>query len=211
MILINLLPYREARRQERKRQFFIALGGSVAVGAVIVMAWLTLLQDLSSVQEGRNQFLQQQVSMLDGQIKDIATLRGEIEELNARRREVEGLQTNRNLPVLLLQELVTQTPDGLHLISMRQVGDGVTLTGRAQSNERVSELLRNLSRNATWLENPELLEIRAEAPSATGPEGGGGAAAVSVSGPRQYQFSMRVKIRRAGAPEKAATPPARST
>lgn len=209
MILINLLPYREARRQERKRQFFIALGGSVAMGVVIVAAWLTILQDLSSAQGGRNQFLQQQVSALDGQIKDIATLRSEIEELNARRREVEGLQTNRNLPVLLLQELVAQTPDGLHLISMRQVGDGVTLTGRAQSNDRVSELLRNLSRSATWLENPELLEIRAEAPGAE--PGGPGASAASAGGPRQYQFSMRVKIRRPGAADKAGTPPARST
>jgi type IV pilus assembly protein PilN len=208
VILINLLPYREARRRERKRQFFVALAGSVAVGVGIVAAWFTVLQEASAEQEVRNEFLRQQVAMLDGRIKDIATLRAEIEELNSRRREVEGLQTNRNQPVLLLGELVRHTPDGVHLTSMRQVADVITLNGVAQSNERVSELLRNLGRNATWLESPELLEIQAAVPAATE----AGAATPSAAAPtRQFQFSLRVKIRRPGqgpVPAAAAVRPA---
>ena len=206
MILINLLPYREARRRERKRMFFVALGGSVAVGVGIVAVWLTVLQDLRAAQQSRNDFLRQQVAVLEGQIKDIATLRVEIEDLNARRREVESLQTYRNQPVHLLQELVRQTPDGVYLTAVRQVADGITVSGMAQSNERVSELLRNLGRNAVWLADPELLEIQAAAPSVA-PETGAAGGALLVAAPaRLFQFSLRVKVRRpapAGAP---ATP-----
>lgn len=197
MILINLLPYRDAIRRERKRLFFFAIGGSVAVGIGAVAVWFTALQEMSAAQEVRNQFLQQQVASLDRQIKDIGTLRAEIEELNSRRREVESLQTNRNQPVHLLGELVRQTPDGVHLTSVRQVADGITLSGVAQSNERVSELLRNLSRNATWLESPELLEIQAAAPAAA--EGGAAATPTAVvPASRVFKFSLRVKIRRPG-------------
>lgn len=203
MILINLLPHREARRRERKRTFFVALAGSVAVGVGILAVWLTVLQDLSSEQEGRNQFLRQQVALLDGQIKDIANLRAEIEELSARRREVENLQTHRNQPVLLVSELVLQTPDGVHLTSVRQAGDGITVTGLAQSNERVSEFLRNLGRNASSLESPELVEIQLAAPAAAEP--GSGSALGAGSPSRLFQFSLRVKSRR---PADTAAPPA---
>lgn len=206
MILINLLPYREARRRERKRVFFVALGGSVAAGLGIVALWFVSLQDMSAEQESRNQFLQQQVAVVDVQIKDIATLRSEIEELNSRRREVEGLQTNRNQPVHLLAELVRQTPDGVHLMSIRQVADTITLGGMAQSNERVSELLRNLGRNATWLQDPELLEIQAVAPAAAEPGPLAGLTAVAAPS-RLFQFSLRVKIRRpVDAAKPASTP-----
>ena len=204
MILINLLPYRDAIRRERKRLFFIALGASVAVGVGIVAVWFTALQESSSQQEMRNEFLRQQVASLDRQIKDIATLRSEIEELNSRRREVESLQTNRNQPVHLLSELVRQTPDGIHLTSVRQVADGITLSGVAQSNDRVSEMLRNLSRNATWLENPELLEIQAVSATA---EAGAPAAPIAAPGPRVFKFSLRVKVRRPGP---SPNPPAAS-
>lgn len=196
MILINLLPYREARRQERKRIFFVALGGCVVIGIGIVSLWLTVLQQMTAAQAGRNEFLKREIAALDRQIKDIATLRTEIDELKARQKAVEDLQSNRNLPVHLFKELVQHVPDGVYLTSIRQAADGVTLSGLAQSNERVSELLRNLGRPGDWLDNPELIEIRASAPPA------GQAAALGA--PRLFQFSMRVKVGRPADAPKAA-------
>jgi type IV pilus assembly protein PilN len=199
MILINLLPYREARRQERKRVFLVALGGCVVLGIGIVSLWLTVLQQMTSAQAGRNEFLKREVAALDRQIKDIATLRTEISELKARQQAVEDLQSNRNLPVHLFRELVQHVPDGVYLSSIRQAADGVTLTGLAQSNERVSELLRNLGRPGDWLDNPELIEIRASAPP------GGQAAAPGT--PRLFQFSVRVKVGRPADASKAQAAP----
>jgi type IV pilus assembly protein PilN len=94
------------------------------------------------------------------QIKDIATLRAEIEALKARQKAVEGLQTDRNIPVHLLDELVKQTPEGIYLTSVKQNGKVVLVSGMAQTNERVSEFLRNTLYNSPWLERPELVEIK---------------------------------------------------
>ena len=112
MILINLLPHREEKRTARKRAFFVALGIAAAVGAVVVGIWYSLLQQLTSAQQARNAFLKGEIVKLETQIKDIANLRNEIEALKARQRAVEDLQTNRNIPVYLLDELVKQTPEG---------------------------------------------------------------------------------------------------
>jgi type IV pilus assembly protein PilN len=103
--------------------------------------------------------LRPEIKKLEGQIKDIATLQEEIAALRARQQAVEDLQADRNLPVHLLNELVRQLPDGVYLTSMKQDNQTVTLTGVAQSNERVSELLRNLGNNSPWLTKPELVEI----------------------------------------------------
>ena len=95
------------------------------------------------------------------QIKDIATLRAEIEALKARQKAVEDLQTDRNMPVHLLNELVKQTPEGVYLTAIKQNGQVVPVNGMAQTNERVSEFLRNTAYNSPWLEQPELVEIKA--------------------------------------------------
>src|SRR5690606_13356296 len=112
-------------------------------------------------QRARNDFIRAENAKLDEQIKEIATLRAEIESLRSRQAAVESLQTNRTIPVHLMDELVKHTPEGLYLKSMRQDQRKVTLVGYAQSNERVSDLLRNLANNTPWLERPELLEIKA--------------------------------------------------
>ena len=132
MILINLLPHREEKRAARKRAFFVALGIAAAVGAVVVGIWYSLLQQLTSTQQARNSFLKGEITKLETQIKDIANLRNEIEALKARQRAVEDLQTNRNIPVYLLDELVKQTPEGIYLTSIRQNGGVVTVAGVAQ-------------------------------------------------------------------------------
>ena len=143
MILINLLPHREEKRKARKRAFFVGLGVSAAVGAGIVGVWLTVLQQMTAAQQSRNEFLSAEIKRLELQIKDIASLRAEIEALKARQKAVEDLQTDRNMPVYLLNELVKQTPEGVYLSEIKQNGQVVAVKGIAQTNERVSELLRN--------------------------------------------------------------------
>ena len=175
--------------------------GAVA-GAAIVGIWYTVLGQMTADQESRNAFLQAEISRLDAQIKDIATLRAEIDALNARKKAVEDLQNDRNVPVYLLNELVRQTPEGVFLTSIRQTGQVVAITGIAQTNDRVSEFLRNALYNSTWLEKPDLVEIRASS-----------AAAGTRDQRRLFDFSMRVTIKRqqAAAPAagaKPATPPA---
>jgi type IV pilus assembly protein PilN len=185
VILINLLPHREAKRLQRKRSFFIGLGACALAGAAIVGVWWSILGQMTDAQESRNNFLKAEITRLDAQIKDIATLRQEIEALKARQRAVEDLQTDRNIPVHLLNELVKQTPEGVYLTRISQNGQVVAITGTAQTNERVSELLRNTLYNSPWLEKPELVEIKAS-----------NVTTATREQRRLFEFSMRVSIKR---------------
>ena len=126
---------------------------------MICGAIFTWYQGQIAVQQGRNTFLQGEIARLDDEIKDIASLQAQIASLRARQTAVEDLQGDRNLPVHLLDELVVQLPDGIYLSSMKQENQSVLLTGIAQSQERVSDLLRNLANNSPWLEKPDLIEI----------------------------------------------------
>ena len=159
MILINLLPHREAARKKRRDVFNLTLGLSALIGGLIAGGIFLWYQTQISSQQQKNQFLTGEIKILDGQIKDIAKLEAEIAALRARQQAVEDLQADRNQPVYLLTELVKQLPDGVYISSMRQENQGVTLQGVAQSNERVSELLRNLANNTPWFSKPELVEI----------------------------------------------------
>ncbi len=198
MILINLLPHRAVRRRQRQRAFFVGLGVAAAAGAVVAAAWTLALQQLTQQQQARNAFLRTEIQRLDAQIKDIATLRTEIEGLKARQAAVEDLQVNRNLPVHLLDELVRQTPEGIYLTSIKQTDASVLVSGLAQTNERVSELLRNAQHNSKWLDQLELVEIKAvNLPPAAG----------TREQRRLYEFSMRMQIKTPGA---AASAPAAS-
>ena len=161
MILINLLPHREEKRRRRKGAFYAGLAASAIAGAAVTGAWWFVLDQMTTAQQDRNQYLRTEIAKLDAQIKDIATLRAEIDALKARQKAVEDLQTDRNVPVHLLNELVKQVPEGVYLTQIRQNGDVVSVTGVAQTNERVSELLRNTAYNATRIERPELVEITA--------------------------------------------------
>ena len=201
MILINLLPHREEKRRQRKRAFFATLGACAVLGLAIAGAWYLVLLQLTSAQQARNDFLKGEIGRLELQIKDIATLRAEIEALKARQKAVEGLQTDRNMPVYLLDELVKQTPEGVYLTSIKQNGQVVLVSGMAQTNERVSEFLRNTLYNSPWLERPELVEIKtAVAPSGT--------AAAGRDQRRLNEFSMRLSLKRPQAPAAAASAPA---
>jgi len=160
-IRINLLPHREMRRERRKKDFvgLLAFVGIGAAAAAVVVA-LGIDQRIDA-QRARNDFIRAENAKLDEQIKEIATLRAEIDALRARQYAVESLQANRTIPVHLMDELVKHTPEGIYLKTMRQDERKITLIGYAQSNERVSELLRNLANRTPWLERPELVEIKA--------------------------------------------------
>jgi type IV pilus assembly protein PilN len=201
VILINLLPHREEKRRQRKRAFFATLAACAVLGLVVAGIWYAVLQQMTSAQQARNDFLKAEISRLELQIKDIAALRAEIEALKARQLAVEGLQTDRNIPVHLLDELVKQTPEGIYLTSVKQNGPVVLVTGLAQTNERVSEFLRNTLYNSPWLERPELVEIKTAAPAA------GTAAAASRDQRRLNEFSMRLSLKRPQ-PAAAASAPA---
>ena len=159
MILINLLPHREASRKRRRETFYAALGLSAVFGALIAGAAFLWFEAQISSQQSKNGLLKTEITKLEAEIKEISTLQAEIAALRARQQAVEDLQGDRNLPVHLLNELVRQLPDGVYLTSMKQENQTVTLQGMAQSNERVSELLRNLGNSSPWLVKPELIEI----------------------------------------------------
>lgn len=192
MILINLLPHREEKRKRRKQAFFTGIGLAAIAGVLVAGGWWFVLDQLKAAQEARNAFLQAEIKKLEAQIKEVANLRAEIEALKARQKSVEDLQTDRNMPVHLLNDLVAQTPDGVYLTSVRQTGQNVAVTGVAQTNERVSELLRNTLYNATWLSKPELVEIVAQS---------------GQGGRRQYNFAMRLTLKRPQAAAPAASAP----
>lgn len=196
MILVNLLPHREERRRRRKIAFFVGLGMAAVFGVVFSGLWYLLIQQMIAAQQQRNQFLVAEIAKLDLQIKDIATLKAEIEALKARQKAVESLQTDRNTPVHMLNELVRQTPEGVYFTAIRQEGQLLNLNGIAQTNERVSELLRNTAYNSDWLTKPELVEIKAATVQTA-----------SREQKRLFDFALRVSIKLPAEPKPEAVVP----
>ena len=161
MILINLLPHREIANKRRKEVFQMAMFGALLAGLLAATVVFSIYQALIGSQQERNSYLKSEISQLDNQIKDIQGLEEEINSLKARQKSVEDLQADRNLPVYLLSDITQLLPEGVYITSMKQTGLNVEVKGSAQSNERVSELLRNLANNTPWLAKPELTEITA--------------------------------------------------
>lgn len=185
MILINLLPHREERRKRRKIAFFAGLGVAAVIGLAIVGGWYAIVEQLKAAQQDRNKFLATEIAKLDAEIKDIATLKAEIASLTARQKAVEDLQTDRNIPVYILNELVKQTPEGIYFTAVRQDAQLLNITGIAQTQERISEFLRNTAYSSEWLAKPELIESKA----------------TTISGAnrdvkRLFDFSMRLTVKR---------------
>jgi type IV pilus assembly protein PilN len=190
MIRINLLPHREMRRTARQRQFAIMAGFAAVLGLVI---WgLVHFINISRIddQQQRNQFLVAEIKKLDIQIEEIKKLKEQTQDLLSRKQVVESLQTNRNEAVYLIDQLLRQLPDGTYLKSVKQGGDKVNITGYAQSNARVSTLMRNLA-SSPWLEAPELVEIKS----------------VTLNNVRANEFSLNVKIKRQKSEEKPGAKP----
>ena len=193
MILINLLPHREAARKKRRELFYVSLGASAVLGGIVAGVIFSWYQAAISTQQATNAVMEVEITKLEGQIKDIVGLESEIAALRARQQAVEDLQSDRNLPVHLLTELVNQLPDGVYISKMVQADQLVTLNGTAQTNERVSELLRNLANNTPWFSKPELIEIVA-----------GSVALTPRDQRRVANFVIRVRLVRASEAEKAS-------
>lgn len=179
MIRINLLPHREMRRRERQRAFLTASAAMVAVGVVIVVLVHGLLVARVESQRGRNTFLESEIATLDKQIVEIRRLREQTQQMLARKRVVETLQANRSEVVELFDQVARQLPEGVYLRTVKQNGNTISITGFAQSNARVSTLMRNLDASPL-LENAKLVEIKA----------------ATVNTQRLNEFIMNVSITR---------------
>lgn len=156
---INLLPHREQKRQARQRQF-VSLAIVLALfGAAIVALVHVVLAARIDDQISRNNLLKTRIAELDKQIAEIDKLRDQIQQVLARKQVVETLQANRNEAVHLLDQLVRQLPEGVYLQSVKQTDRKVQIVGFAQSNARVSTLMRNIE-GSPWLEKPSLVEIK---------------------------------------------------
>lgn len=186
MILINLLPHREAARRHRRERFKRSLGLAIGAGALVAGALHLALAARVDAQRARNDVLRAQIAGIDAQIKEVADLQREMASLSTRRKAVEDLQSDRNMPVHLLNELAQQLPEGVYLTSLRQDPQTVLVQGVAQSSERVSELLRRFTHHSAWLSQPELVEI---------------VSAQMALSPREQRrvanFQIRVRLRRA--------------
>src|ERR1700747_2028118 len=200
MVRINLLPHREQKRQARQRQF-VSLASVLALLAIAVVGLgHVVIAARIEDQNSRNKLLQSEIAKLDEQIKEIDRLRDQTQALLARKQVVETLQANRTEAVHLLDQLVRQLPDGVYLKSVKQNGARVTVVGYAQSNARVSTLMRNIE-NSPWLTTPELIEIRS----------------VALDKQKVNEFTLAAQIKRQaaavnpqpGGPPAPGTPPAK--
>ena len=157
-VRINLLPHRAQKRMARKRQFIsLAVLLSIAALAVVGLVHLVMANQIDR-QNNRNKLLQGEIVKLDDQIKEIDKLRDQIQQVLARKQVVESLQANRNEAVHLLDQLVRQLPDGIYLRSVHENGIKVQIVGYAQSNARVSTLMRNIE-SSPWITKPDLVQV----------------------------------------------------
>jgi type IV pilus assembly protein PilN len=192
MIRINLLPHREEKRRLRQKQFAAFAGITIAFGLVVAFViWFFLDQQVQQQQTNVN-FMKAEISKLDKQIEEIRKIREETASLLAKKQVVESLQSNRSEPVQLLDQLLRQLPEGVYLKSVKQTNTKVAVTGYAQSNARVSTLMRNLGASP-YLENPELVEIKA-------------VPAPGNVNARVNEFLMNISIKRAKSDDGKAAP-----
>ncbi len=160
MIPINLLPHRAERRKKLQQQFAILAVLTVVIGGIVWFMGHSILERRISVQNQRNKFLEAKIVEVDKKIDEIKKLREQTRALLARKGVVETLQSSRTESVRLLDQLVRQLPEGVHLKTVKQAGQAVSVVGYANSNVRVSTLMRNLDASP-WLEAPKLVQIKA--------------------------------------------------
>lgn len=190
-VRVNLLPHREERRKRARQHFIVLAGGTAVIGLLLVGAMHTFYQRQIDAQADRNAFLKGEIAKLDQEIAEIDSLKAEIAALLARKQVIETLQRDRAQTVRLLDELVRQMPEGVYVKQIAQKGLRVDIVGYAQSNARVSTLMRNID-SSPWLERPVLVEVRAS----------------TVEKKRVSEFNMFLFLKRAVEAKPAATPPA---
>lgn len=180
MMRINLLPHRAEKRRARRQQFYVLLGMVSVLAALVVFLGYTVISGYIAAQEAKNDFLKKEIVVLDKQIDQIKRLKEQTQALLARKQIIESLQRDRAEAVLLLSELAKQMPEGVYLRALKQDGVRISLNGYAQSNARVSTLMRNIEASP-WLERPQLIEIKA----------------VTLDKRRLNEFSMTAALKRA--------------
>jgi type IV pilus assembly protein PilN len=186
---INLLPHREERRKRARQHFVTVSAGTAVLGLAVAFLMYQFYDRQISVQTDRNNFLASEIKKLDKDIAEINDLRNQIQALLARKQIIETLQADRAQTVYLLDQMVRQMPEGVYLTSMKQTGQRIHMIGYAQSNARVSTLMRNIE-SSPWLAQPLLVEVK----SAT------------VDRKRVSQFEMFLQLKRAVVPKDGAAP-----
>ena len=184
---VNLLPHRAEKRKRAKQHFAIVSAGTAVVGLLIVGLVHSYFAERISEQQSRNTFLKSEIAKLDTEIAEIDKLKEEIRALLARKQVIETLQADRAQTVHLLDELVKQMPEGVYLKSLTQKGGRIGLVGYAQSNARVSTLMRNIEASR-WLGAPELIEVKA----------------ATIEKKRVSEFNLNMSLKREAAPTPAA-------
>jgi type IV pilus assembly protein PilN len=179
MIRINLLPHREEAKKARRQRFFILAGLVMVLGLLIVFAGYTAIAGYVSDQESSNNYLKGQIALLDKDLDQIKGLKEQTQALLARKEIIEDLQRDRGETVYLLSEMVKQVPEGIYFKSLKQDGLNVNITGYAQSNARVSALMRNLEASP-WFQTPQLVEVKA----------------IVLNGRRSNEFAMNFALKR---------------
>lgn len=159
MIRINLLPHREEKRKARRQQFVAFSGATLLLGALIVGLVNGVISGYVSAQDEKNAFLKTEIAVLDKSIDEIKRLREQTDALIQRKQVIESLQGNRSEAVGLFNELAKNVPEGVYIRKVSQQGGKINLVGYAQSNARVSSLMRNLE-SSPLLERPTLVEIK---------------------------------------------------
>jgi type IV pilus assembly protein PilN len=179
MAKINLLPWRAERRKQREREFGVIMVAALALGAVIVLGANWYVGQMLKGQEARNQMLTQEISLLEGKIKEIEALKEKRDKLLQRKEVIETLRASGSGTVRMLDDLVRTIPDGVRLTNIKQAGESLILEGLAQSQARISSYMRNLE-TSRWLSKPDLQKSEAAGPDKTA----------------RYKFSMMVTLRK---------------
>lgn len=160
MAQINLLPWREQLREERKQRFLVSLVGVLVLGAGLIFLADRYFENAIEEQVARNDFVRKEIAVLDTRIKEIKELRERRAQLLERMKIIQDLQGNRPIIGRIFDQLVRTLPDGVHFTSLKMTGKNIAIVGAAESNNRVSNLMRNLD-SSEWLEAPNLNEVKA--------------------------------------------------
>ncbi|MGP0150101.1 PilN domain-containing protein [Pseudomonas oryzihabitans] len=160
MARINLLPWREQLREERRKQFLVILAGIFVLSCGAVFLGDQYLSGEIARQEARNAFIQQNIAQLDVRIKEISELKTRRQQLLARMKIIQDLQGNRPVIGHVFDQLVRTLPDGVYFRELKMQGDTLSISGEAESNNRVSNLMRNLDAS-DWFASPTLIEVKA--------------------------------------------------
>jgi type IV pilus assembly protein PilN len=160
MARINLLPWREERREERRKRFLLALIGVVvgSIGAVLIAD--QIISAAIERQSARNAYIGKQIALVDERIKAISELKSRRQQLVERMRIIQDLQGNRQISGRVFDQLARTLPDGVYFTDVKMAGKTISISGAAESNNRVSELMRNLDAS-DWFDAPSLNEVKA--------------------------------------------------